>query len=326
MPGRFDFMSLKNKVTEDMKAAMRAKETARLSTIRLLLAAMKQKEVDERMVLSGTELTDADVLSIIEKMLKQRRESIAQYEKAARADLADVEKAEIAVLSAYLPQQMSESEVAEAVLAAIKESGAAGAERHGQSHGLAEIAARRPHRHGQALGSGKSKASWLNWRRRPRRADGALRAVIPESFKQDLLNRVDVVEVVSRYVRLKKAGANFQGLCPFHNEKTPSFSVSPAKQFYHCFGCGAHGNAIGFLMSYGGMGYVDAVKDLASQAGMQVPEMQPRSAEQVQRETERKEQETGLVAVMERAMEFYRAELKKAAARHRIPEGARTHG
>jgi len=136
--------------------------------------------------------------------------------------------------------------------------------------------------------------------------------VIPESFKQDLLNRVDVVEVVSRYVRLKKAGANFQGLCPFHNEKTPSFSVSPAKQFYHCFGCGAHGNAIGFLMAYGGMGYVDAVKDLASHAGMQVPEAQPRSPEQAQRETERKEQETGLVAVMERAMEFYRAELKKA--------------
>jgi DNA primase len=113
-------------------------------------------------------------------------------------------------------------------------------------------------------------------------------------------------------VRLKKAGANFQGLCPFHNEKTPSFSVSPAKQFYHCFGCGAHGNAIGFLMSYGGMGYVDAVKDLASMAGMQVPEMQPRSPEQAQRETERKEQETSLVAVMERAMEYYRAELKKA--------------
>ncbi|HTP63593.1 MAG TPA: DNA primase, partial [Burkholderiales bacterium] len=135
--------------------------------------------------------------------------------------------------------------------------------------------------------------------------------MIPESFKQDLLNRVDVVEVVSRYVRLKKAGANFQGLCPFHNEKSPSFSVSPAKQFYHCFGCGAHGNAIGFLMSYGGMGYVDAVKDLASMAGMQVPESQPRSPEAARFEAERKEQETGLAAVMERAMEFYRAELKK---------------
>jgi DNA primase len=135
--------------------------------------------------------------------------------------------------------------------------------------------------------------------------------VIPESFKQDLLNRVDIVEVVSRYVRLKKGGANFQGLCPFHSEKSPSFTVSPAKQFYHCFGCGAHGNAIGFLMAYGGMGYVDSVKDLASMAGMQVPEAQPRSHEEAQRETERKAQETSLSAVMEKAMEFYRAELKK---------------
>ena len=124
-------MSLKNRITEDMKAAMRAKEGARLSTIRLLLAAMKQKEVDERV-----ELADADVLSIIEKMLKQRRESIAQYEKAARADLADVEKAEIAVLSAYLPQQMSEAEVVEAVLVAIQETGAAGPKDMGKVMGL----------------------------------------------------------------------------------------------------------------------------------------------------------------------------------------------
>ena len=118
--------------------------------------------------------------------------------------------------------------------------------------------------------------------------------MIPESFKQDLLNRVDVVEVVGRYVRLKKAGANYQGLCPFHNEKTPSFSVSPSKQFYHCFGCGEHGNAIGFLMSYGGLGYIDAVKDLAQMAGMQVPEAQPRSPEAARFEAERKEQESCL--------------------------------
>jgi uncharacterized protein YqeY len=124
-------MSLKSKITEDMKAAMRAKDTARLGTVRLLLSAMKQKEVDERV-----ELSDADVLSIIEKMLKQRRESIAQYEKAARADLADIEKAEIAVLSAYLPQQMTDAEVTEAVLAAIKESGAAGPKDMGKVMGL----------------------------------------------------------------------------------------------------------------------------------------------------------------------------------------------
>jgi DNA primase len=132
--------------------------------------------------------------------------------------------------------------------------------------------------------------------------------VIPDSFKQDLLNRVDIVDVVSRYVQLKKGGANYLGLCPFHGEKTPSFTVSPAKQFYHCFGCGAHGNAIGFQMEYGGMGYIDAIKDLASSVGMQVPEAQPRSPE----EAIRKERETDLYPVMERAMEFYRAELKKS--------------
>ena len=132
--------------------------------------------------------------------------------------------------------------------------------------------------------------------------------MIPESFKQDLLNRVDIVDVVSRYVRLKKGGANFTGLCPFHNEKSPSFSVSPAKQFYHCFGCGAHGNAIGFLMSYAGLGYVDAVKDLAASVGMQMPEFRPASPQ----ETARRERETDLYALMERAMEFYRAELKKS--------------
>ena len=131
MPGRFDFMSLKDKITEDMKTAMRAKETARLGTVRLLLAAMKQKEVDERV-----ELSDADVLSIIEKMVKQRRESIAQYEKAARQDLADAEKAEIAVLQGYLPQQLSEAEVADAVAAAIKESGADGMKDMGKVMGL----------------------------------------------------------------------------------------------------------------------------------------------------------------------------------------------
>ena len=104
-----------------MKTAMRAKDSARLSAIRLVLSGIKQKEVDERI-----QLSDADVLSVIEKMIKQRRESIVQYEKAARNDLADVEKFEIGVLSAYLPQQMGEAELAQAVAAAVAESGASG--------------------------------------------------------------------------------------------------------------------------------------------------------------------------------------------------------
>ncbi len=102
--------------------------------------------------------------------------------------------------------------------------------------------------------------------------------MIPDSFKQDLLNRIDIVELIERYVALKKAGANYSACCPFHSEKTPSFTVSPTKQFYHCFGCGAHGNAISFLMEYQGLGYVEAVKELAEAAGVKVPEL-PREAQ-----------------------------------------------
>ena len=104
-----------------MKAAMRAKDSARLSAIRLILAAIKQKEVDERV-----ELTDPDVVGILEKMIKQRRESIAQFEKAARNDLADAEKFELGVVSGYLPQQLSDSQVQEEIAKAVSETGASG--------------------------------------------------------------------------------------------------------------------------------------------------------------------------------------------------------
>ena len=124
-------MALKQQITDDMKVAMRAKETARLGAIRLLLAAMKQKEVDERI-----ELSDADVLAIIEKMMKQRRESVAQYETAGRRDLAEIEKFEMGVLTAYLPQQMSEAELAAAIAAAVSESGASGIKDMGKAMAL----------------------------------------------------------------------------------------------------------------------------------------------------------------------------------------------
>jgi uncharacterized protein YqeY len=114
-------MTLKEKITEDMKAAMRAKETAKLGTIRLLTAAMKQKEVDERI-----ELTDAHVLAIIEKMIKQRKDSISQFEAGGRQDLADIEKAELVVLSAYMPAALSDAEIQAEVAAAVASTGAAG--------------------------------------------------------------------------------------------------------------------------------------------------------------------------------------------------------
>jgi DNA primase len=95
--------------------------------------------------------------------------------------------------------------------------------------------------------------------------------MIPQSFIQDLLNRVDIVDVIEGHVPLKKAGANYIACCPFHGEKTPSFTVSPTKQFYHCFGCGAHGTAVSFMMEYVGVDFIEAINDLASRVGIQVP-------------------------------------------------------
>ncbi|AZP11238.1 GatB/YqeY domain-containing protein [Undibacterium parvum] len=114
-------MSLKDQITEDMKSAMRAKEAVKLGTIRLITAAMKQKEVDERI-----ELTDTLVLAIIEKMIKQRKDSISQFEAGGRQDLADIEKAELAILSAYMPAGLSEAEMQAAVTAAVEETDATG--------------------------------------------------------------------------------------------------------------------------------------------------------------------------------------------------------
>jgi DNA primase len=130
--------------------------------------------------------------------------------------------------------------------------------------------------------------------------------LIHQSFIQDLLNRVDIVGVVERYVPLKRAGANYVACCPFHSEKTPSFTVSQTKQFYHCFGCGAHGTTIGFVMEYTGAGFIDAVKDLAQGVGMQVPEVKsgrPRG---------NTEEGDDLYAVLLKTAQYYRQQLKNA--------------
>ncbi len=127
--------------------------------------------------------------------------------------------------------------------------------------------------------------------------------MIPESFIQELLARVDIVDVVERYITLKKAGANYQACCPFHSEKTPSFTVSQSKQFYHCFGCGAHGSAIGFVMQYAGLGFIEAVEDLAGNLGMPVPrEVSIRSQEKAKQQP--------LTERMARAARFYKEQLK----------------
>jgi len=132
--------------------------------------------------------------------------------------------------------------------------------------------------------------------------------MIPNDFIQTLLSRVDIVDVIDRYVPLKKAGANYVACCPFHSEKTPSFSVSPTKQFYHCFGCGAHGTAIGFLMEHAGKTFPDAVEDLARDAGLTVP--------RIEREGERERRAEGddLNEVLLAAARFFRARLKESPA------------
>jgi DNA primase len=128
--------------------------------------------------------------------------------------------------------------------------------------------------------------------------------VIPKNFIQDLLNRLDIVDVVERYVPLKKAGANFVACCPFHNEKSPSFTVSQTKQFYHCFGCGAHGTAIGFVMEHAGLGYVDAIEELARNVGLEVPHERQAGGEAYQKVA------PDLYEVMQTATRYYREQLK----------------
>ena len=128
--------------------------------------------------------------------------------------------------------------------------------------------------------------------------------MIAKSFIQDLLNRLDIVDVIERYVPLKKAGANYSACCPFHTEKSPSFTVSQSKQFYHCFGCGAHGTAIGFVMEHAGMGFVDAVEELARSISLEVPR-EDTSMAQVQKKVA-----PDLYEVMKAATRYYREQLK----------------
>lgn len=137
--------------------------------------------------------------------------------------------------------------------------------------------------------------------------------MIPAGFVQDLLQRTDIAEVVGRRVALRKAGINLKGLCPFHGEKTPSFIVSPSRQTYHCFGCGAHGDAIRFLMEESGLGFLDAVQDLAQQAGLTVPD-DPRTAADRARDADERERERTLGELLSRACDHYRQQLKASPA------------
>jgi uncharacterized protein YqeY len=218
-------MSLKTQLTDDMKTAMKAGEKERLGVIRLINAAIKQKEVDERI-----ELDDAQVLAVLEKMVKQRRDSVSQYDAAGREDLSGIERAEIAVIEHYLPAKLSEAEIEDVVDGAIRDSGATGPADMGKLMGVLK-----PRLAGKAdMGDVSAivkrapvrRLSWhppdgphpRRFHRRPARAHRHRRG-----------DRARVP--------LKRQGKEFAARCPFHDERSASFTVSPTKQFYHCFGC-----------------------------------------------------------------------------------------
>jgi len=129
---------------------------------------------------------------------------------------------------------------------------------------------------------------------------------IPQAFIDELIARADIAEIIGTRVPLKKQGREYKACCPFHGEKTPSFTVSQTKQFYHCFGCGAHGTAIGFMIEYAGLGFIDAVKDLAQGAGMQMPEFKP------ERPRGKTEEGDDRYSVLLKAAQYYRSQLKNA--------------
>lgn len=134
--------------------------------------------------------------------------------------------------------------------------------------------------------------------------------LIPKSFIHDLIDRADIVEVVDSRVPLKKAGRNYQACCPFHNEKTPSFTVAPDKQFYHCFGCGEHGNALDFIMNYDGLEFPDAVEELASLMGLQVPREESKNPQADARQYAQAQDD---FEVMQNAAKFFAHQLRKHA-------------
>lgn len=145
---------------------------------------------------------------------------------------------------------------------------------------------------------------------------------IPQQFIDDLLSRIDIVDVIEAYVPLKKAGRDFKALCPFHAEKTASFTVSQAKQFYHCFGCGANGTAITFLMEHGGLSFIEAVEELASRAGMSIP----REVETAALSSAGGEDHTALYELMELAVRFYARQLREHPERQRAVEYLKGRG
>ena len=266
------------------------------------------------------------------KMVKQRQESITLYKQGNRADLVQQEEEEIAIIERFMPKQMDEGEAAAAIDAAVAETGAQSVKDMGKvmaklkerfagrldlskAGALVQAAAvaiapdqaryapaRYPDR-GDA-GEGASSATRLGVSPPARPSPMSF----TPQFLDELRQRLSLVSVISRKVRLVRRGRESTGLCPFHNEKSPSFTVSDEKGFFHCFGCGAHGDVIGFLMRSEGLSFPESVERLAREAGLAVPVSSPE-------ERQRAERQATLVTAMETAAAWYQEQLGASAGR-----------
>ncbi len=264
---------LRGRISDAIKTAMKARDKPRVGVLRLISSEIKRIEVDER-----RELPDADVIAVLNKMLKQRNDSESQFRAAGRVDLADQEAFEITLIKEFMPDALGEAQLDELIRGAIAASGATSMRDMGKVMSvLRETVAGRAD---MSVVSARVKAcsrpdrvgSGVRLGRRTKRAIHCpMAGRIPQTFINDLLSRIDIVDVVDSRLTLRKTGRNFQALCPFHDEKTASFSVNPEKQFYYCFGCHATGTALTFLMEYDHLEFVAAVEALASIAGVEVP-------------------------------------------------------
>src|SRR4030042_1418870 len=260
-------MGLKERIQADMQKAAKERNSLALSALRMALAAIKNKEIEER-----GESGEDSILKVLATMVKQRKESIDLFRRGGREDLAGKEAAEIVVLEAYLPKALSDAEI--------------------------ETLARG--------GGGAAGAKGPGVRGRVR----VLGGLISERTPREIRDRTDIVEVVSETVRLARSGASFRGLCPFHREKTPSFFVHPAKQIFHCFGCGEGGSAFHFLMKVRNLSFTEAVEHLGERYGVPIRYEKGPAPERPQED---------LYRILQAASEIFRELLRSSPA----GEGAR---
>ena len=293
-------MALQDSVTEAWKSAMKARDPSK-DVLALIRTEFKSEAINSRGAgESGTELDDESALKVLQRMAKQRRESITEYEKGGRDDLAEKEKAELVVIDTFLPTALSEDEVLALVDEVIAETGASS---------MKDM--------GRVMGPAMKKAGG--------RADGkAIQAAVKvrlglndlDQTLDEIRSRIDMGQVFGRHVnKIKKSGRQLMGLCPFHGEKTPSFSIDPERGLYHCFGCDARGNVFQFLERVSGQHFMDVVRGLAAETGVEIQERNENP-----RATERRKKRERQTVVLEKTQMFFRNALRGDSGR-----GARSY-